>query len=312
MSMAYGFSEYGGPETQQFFDVPVPSPGPGQLLVAVHAAGVNPADWKVRAGTRKDTVPVTLPAVLGREVAGVVADVGPRVTGFAVGDAVFGATATGFGGYTEYTLVNTAAAAHKPDAVSFADAATLPVAAGTAYDALTTLDPAPGSRLLVVGAGGGVGVAALQLAAARDVTVIGVASEGKREVVESLGATWVASGNGLAERVPGPVDAVFDLVGGAALAEAARLVTDPAAIISIGDPLAARDLGGSGVERRRTSAVFAEVAALVADGTLDPRVAHRFPFAHAGDALATVESGHTSGKVVIEFGERVWLSPGPR
>lgn len=302
MSMAYGFSEYGGPETQQFFDVPVPSPGPGQLLVAVHAAGVNPADWKVRAGTRKDTVPVTLPAVLGREVAGVVADVGPRVTEFAVGDAVFGATATGFGGYTGYTLVNTAAAAHKPDAVSFADAATLPVAAGTAYDALTTLDLAPGSRLLVVGAGGGVGVAALQLAAARDVTVIGVASEGKREVVESLGATWVASGDGLAERVPGPVDAVFDLVGGAALAEAARVVTDPAAIISVGDPLAARDLGGSGVDRRRTSAVFAEVAALVADGTLDPRVAHRFPFAHAGDALATVESGHTSGKVVIEFG----------
>ncbi len=179
MSMAYGFSEYGGPETQQFFDVPVPSPGPGQLLVAVHAAGVNPADWKVRAGTRKDTVPVTLPAVLGREVAGVVADVGPRVTGFAVGDAVFGATATGFGGYTEYTLVNTASAAHKPEPVSFADAATLPVAAGTAYDALTTLDLAPGSRLLVVGAGGGVGVAALQLAAAWDVTVIGVASESK-------------------------------------------------------------------------------------------------------------------------------------
>jgi NADPH:quinone reductase-like Zn-dependent oxidoreductase len=300
--MAYGFSEYGGPETQQFFDVPVPSPGPGQLLVAVHAAGVNPADWKVRAGTRKDTVPVTLPAVLGREVSGVVAEVGPRVTDFAVGDAVFGATATGFGGYTGHTLVNAASAAHKPDTVSFADAATLPVAAGTAYDALTTLDLPAGSRLLVVGAGGGVGVAALQLAAARNVAVIGVASDSKREVVEALGATWVASGPGLVDRVPGPVDAVFDLVGGDALADAARVVTDPAAIISVGDPLAARDLGGSGVERRRTTAVFTQVAALVADGTVDPRVAHRFPFAHAADALAMVESGHTSGKVVIEIG----------
>ncbi|WP_072688230.1 NADP-dependent oxidoreductase [Rhodococcus marinonascens] len=302
MSVAYGFSEYGGPETQQFFDCPAPAPGPGQLLVAVRAAGVNPADWKVREGTRRDTVPVILPAVLGREVAGVVAEVGLRVTKFAVGDPVFGATASGYGGYTDHTLVNTASAARKPPTVSFADAATLPVAAGTAYDAMNMLGLAPGARLLVVGAGGGVGVAALQLAAAREITVLGVASASKREVVESLGATWVASGIGLADRVSGQVDAVFDLVGGDALTEAAQTVANPAAIISIGDPLAARDLGGSGVERKRTSAVFAELAELVAAGTLDPRVAHRFSFERAGDALAVVESGHAGGKVVIEFG----------
>ncbi|MCQ4122038.1 NADP-dependent oxidoreductase [Rhodococcus tibetensis] len=302
MSTAYGFREYGSPGTQQFFDVHVPSPGAGQLQVAVHAAGVNPADWKVRAGTRKDTVPITLPAVLGREVAGVVTAVGPRVTEFAVGDAVFGATATGYGGYAEHTMLNASSTAHKPESVSFADAATLPVAAGTAYDAMAMLNLPAGSRLLVIGAGGGVGVAALQLAAARGITVLGVASRSKREVVESLGAEWVESGAELTTRISEPVDAVFDLVGGSALADAAGLAREPASIISIGDPLAARDLGGSGVERRRTTAAFTELAALVATGVLDPRVTHRFPLTQAGEALATVESGHTAGKVVIEVG----------
>ena len=103
MTTAYGFTEYGGPDTQSYFDVTLPPPGAGQLLVSVRAAGVNPADWKVRAGTRKDTVPVTLPAVLGREVSGVVIGVGPRVTEFEVGDEVFGATATGFGGWRRWS-----------------------------------------------------------------------------------------------------------------------------------------------------------------------------------------------------------------
>ncbi|KLL94822.1 NADPH:quinone reductase, partial [Rhodococcus sp. IITR03] len=114
MARAYGFVEYGGPETQQLFDTPVPSPGPGQLLVAVRAAGVNPADWKVRSGRRTGSVTVHFPAVLGREVAGVVEASGPD-TGFRPGDAVFGATAEGYGGYAEYTLVDRAAAALVPE-----------------------------------------------------------------------------------------------------------------------------------------------------------------------------------------------------
>ncbi|MER2208341.1 MAG: alcohol dehydrogenase catalytic domain-containing protein, partial [Rhodococcus sp. (in: high G+C Gram-positive bacteria)] len=145
MTTAYGFTEYGGPDTQSYFDVTLPPPGAGQLLVSVRAAGVNPADWKVRAGTRKDTVPVTLPAVLGREVSGVVIGVGPRVTEFEVGDEVFGATATGFGGYAESTMLNVSSTAHKPPAVSWADAAVLTVAAGTAYDALHGLGLKPGA-----------------------------------------------------------------------------------------------------------------------------------------------------------------------
>lgn len=306
MTTAYGFTEYGGPDTQSYFDVTLPPPGAGQLLVSVRAAGVNPADWKVRAGTRKDTVPVTLPAVLGREVSGVVIGVGPRVTEFEVGDEVFGATATGFGGYAASTLLNVSSAAHKPPTVSWADAAVLTVAAGTAYDALHDLGLKPGATLLLLGAGGGVGRSTIALALARSINVIGVASESKRTAIEEAGARWVASGDGFADDVsalsPVGVDAVFDLVGRDTLTRGAELARPDAPILSIADPLAASRLGGGGVERRRTTAVFTEVAALVADGTLDPSVSGRYPFSRAGEALAAVEDGHAAGKVVIEFG----------
>ena len=302
MPLAYGFAEYGGPETQQFLDPDFPVPGPGQLLVAVHAAGVNPADWKVRAGTRKDTVPVTLPAVLGREVSGVVTAVGDRVDGFAIGDAVFGATATGFGGYAEYTLLNAHSAARKPEPVSFAAAATVPVALGTAFDIVDALAITDEDTVLVIGAGGGVGSAATQLARARGATVLGVASAGKRDLVEGNGATWIESGDDAADRVSGAaasgITAIVDLVGGATL-RAFAAAAPGARIVSVAGPAGAAELGGSGVERRRTTEVFAAVAALVADGTVDPHVERTFPLREAGAALAVVEGGHARGKVVI-------------
>ena len=305
MVLSYGFTEYGGPATQSFFDVSLPPPGAGQIVVSVRAAGVNPADWKVRAGTRKDTVPVTLPAVLGREVSGVVTAVGPRVTEFEVGDEVFGSTATGFGGYTEATVLNASQAAHKPSSVSWADAAVIPVACGTAYDALHDLGLAAGATLLVLGAGGGVGTSTLALARARGITVLGVASESKQAAVEATGSLWVDSGDLWADAVaalaPSGVDGVFDLVGGETLQQGAALRRPGAPLISVADPVAATALGGSGVERRRTTAVFSAVAELVADGSLDPAVGQRFSFEQAGSALAAVESGHSAGKVVIEF-----------
>ncbi|MGG7104394.1 NADP-dependent oxidoreductase [Rhodococcus sp. 24CO] len=310
MVLAYGFTEYGGPQTQSFFDLSLPPPGAGQIVVSVRAAGVNPADWKVRAGTRKDTVPVTLPAVLGREVSGVVTSVGPRVTEFEVGDEVFGSTATGFGGYTETTVLNASQAAHKPAAVSWADAAVIPVACGTAYDALHDLGldtsaTDTGATLLVLGAGGGVGTSTLALARARGITVLGVASAAKHDAVEATGSLWVDSGDLWADAVaalaPSGVNGVFDLVGGETLQRAASLRRPGAPLISIADPVAATELGGSGVERRRTTAVFTAVAELVAGGSLDPAVRQRFPFERSGSALAAVESGHSAGKVVIEF-----------
>src|SRR5271156_4005563 len=159
---AYGFSEYGGIETQAFLDLPTPTPGPGQLLVAVRTAGVNPVDWKFRSGFLRDFAPLELPAVFGQEVSGVVEQLGPEIEGLSVGDEVFGLVATG--GYSQYALVLSQTAALKPAEVSYVDAATLAVAAATAYDGIEQLRLGPTDTVLINGAGGGVGIVAAQLA----------------------------------------------------------------------------------------------------------------------------------------------------
>lgn len=301
---AYGFNEYGGPESLGVLELPAPAAGPGELVVAVHAAGVNPVDWKYRAGILRDFVPLELPAVFGSEVAGVVEQVGPGVAGFAVGDEVLGTPAAGAGGYAELTRIPAAAATKKPATVSFVEAATLPVAAATAYDAVVQLGLEPGSTVLINGAGGGIGVVATQLARRRGATVIGIASEAKRSFVESHGATAVAYGDGVAERVravaPQGVDAILDVVGGDPLRAVAGLLPDGARLVTTADPVTAAQFGGAAVQRDQSGAALAEVAGLVADGTLTVHVDHIFPLEQAGDALALVEAGHARGKVVIQ------------
>jgi NADPH:quinone reductase-like Zn-dependent oxidoreductase len=303
MPKAYVFTRHGGPEAEALIEQDVPVPGPGELLVAVRAAGVNPVDWKLRTGyIRPGSELKPFPTVFGSEAAGVVEGIGPDVEGFAIGDEVFGNPVTG--GYAEYTLLPVAVTAHKPDGLSFTDAAVLPVAAATAYDGVRQLGLAPGSTLLVTGAGGGVGAAAVQLARHAGIHVIGVAGAAKRDFVESLGAVHVASGPDLADRVraaaPRGPDAVFDLVGGDTLRAVAPLLADPAALISAGDKPLAVELGGAAVERARNAAVLDEVAKLVVTGALRTHVNRAFPLTGAGDALRAVESGHTLGKIVIE------------
>lgn len=302
----WGFTAYGGPEHESILEVPVPRPGPGELLVRVRAAGVNPADWKLRSGARSAVIPVDLPAVLGREVAGTVERIGQDVAAFAVGDEVFGGTVGSVGAWAELALVPASFAAHRPAAVAPVDAAVLPVAAGTAHDALAGLGLPPGSTLLVNGAGGGVGVAAVQLARARGLTVIGTAGPAKHGLLASFGAVPVAYGDGVVERVravaPAGVDAVFDLVGGGALRTVAELLADRTRLVTVADRPLAVELGGGGVERDRSAAVLAELARLVADGALDPHVTDVRPLEEAGAALAVVEGGHAVGKVALRIG----------
>ncbi|MEV0702268.1 NADP-dependent oxidoreductase [Saccharopolyspora sp. NPDC050389] len=296
---AYGFSEAGGPEKETFLDVPVPDPGPGELLVRVRAAGVNPGDWRLREGSYG----VAGPAVLGREVAGTVTALGPGVEGFSVGDEVFGGCPGMVGGWAEQALVTASFSAHRPDAVSPEAAAVLPVAAGTAHDALENLGLAAGETLLVNGAGGGVGIPVVQLARARGINVVGVASPAKHELVAGFGAVPVAYGDGVLDRVraaaPGGIDAVFDLVGGEALRTVAGLVADRSKLRSVADKPLARELGGGEVERDRSSAVLTGLARLVASKALDPHVTQIRPLDEAGDALAQVENGHVVGKIVL-------------
>ncbi|MEW2251062.1 NADP-dependent oxidoreductase [Streptomyces sp. NPDC058733] len=304
MPKAYVFTRYGGPETEALIDVDRPRPGPGQVLVAVRAAGVNPVDWKLRGGYRRPgEAERDFPAYFGNEVAGVVEETGEGVEGFAAGDEVFGRPV--LGGWSQYALLSVDLIARKPDAVSFAQAATLPVAAATAYDGLRQLALPPGATVLVTGAGGGVGVAAVQIARAFGLRVAGVASEGKKDLVESLGAVHVPSGPGWTDRAraltPDGIDGIYDLVGGEVLTEAASLRTGGAALVTAAAPPGeAERLGGARVARAYDNAVLEQVADLVARGDLDPLVTRTFPLEQAGDALRAVEEGHARGKIVIE------------
>ncbi len=296
---AYGFTDNGGPETQTVLDLPTPEPGPSELLVAVHAAGVNPVDVKIRRGAFGPAA--DLPAVLGREVAGVVEQVGQDVDGFAPGDHVFGSVATGSGGFAEHAVLTAAATVKKPAGVSFEAAATLPVAGATGYDAVAQLGLGSGQTLLIVGIGGGVGVVAAQLARDAGVMVVGTASESKRELVESMDATLVVYGDGVADRVreilPDGVDGILDLIGGDALRAVAGL---GGRIVSTADPDTAAEFGGEYVRHPDTPATLTALAELVAAGKVDPHVEDVLPLEEAGAAIAAIEQGHPRGKVVVQ------------
>lgn len=304
MVKAFGYRSNGTADVQEFLELEMPIPLAADLLVQVRAAGVNPVDWKIRSGAYGTTSPDKLPTVFGFEASGVVRAVGRDVEGFAVGDEVFGRAASGSGTWSEYTLLAADGTAHKPPHVSFNDAATLPIAGATAYDGVTQLELKSGETLLINGASAGVGVAAAQIARDLGINVIGTSSEAKRALVESLGATFVAYGDGVADRIrellPDGVDGIFDLAGGDGLRAVADLVADKTKLISAADGATAAELGGHLIVRDYDRGVLDVLAAMVADGKLDPHVEDVVPLDKAADALAAVEGGHAKGKVVIE------------
>jgi NADPH:quinone reductase-like Zn-dependent oxidoreductase len=301
MSKVYVFNRYGGPEGQELVDRPIPRPGPGELGVEVLAAAVNPVDWKLRSGQLGEDQ--ELPAAMGREVAGIVSAIGNGVDGFAVGDEILGAVAPGHGGFAEHTIVKATEAVAKPEEITFADAATIPVAGATAYDGTHQIELEAGQTLLILGVGGGVGLMAAQIGKVHEFTVIGTGSESKRDIVESTGAIFVPYGDGLVSRLreitPDGVDLILDLVGGDALREAAELATDPSRIISAADPATAIELGGSSLNR--STEATAKITDVIKYGLVDPHVSARFPLERAGEAIAAVESGHATGKVIVEM-----------
>ena len=296
---AYGFTDTGGPDNQAFLEVPIPEPGQDELLVRVRAAAVNPGDWRVREGSYGHRGPT----VLGREVAGTVVACGTGVAGFAIGEEVFGGCPQMVGGWAEQALTIASFTAHRPDELRPEMAAALPVAAGTAFDALRRFDLAEGSTLVINGAGGGVGIPAIQLAKARGLRVIGVAGPAKHDLVAGFGAMPVAYGAGVVERVracaPEGVDAVLDMAGGDSLRAVAGLLENPSLLTSIADKALAVQLGGFELVRDRSTAVLSELVLLVLDGKLDPYVTDVRPLSAAAAALAIVEGGHATGKIVL-------------
>jgi NADPH:quinone reductase-like Zn-dependent oxidoreductase len=303
VSKAYGFDSYGGPETETWFDRPVPVPGPSELVIEVRAIGVNPVDYKIRDGAMADPAATPeFPMVLGVEAAGVVLTTGSDVDSFTKGDEVMGKAAPGHGTYAEHAVMLASSCINKPPQLSFAAAAVIPVAGTTAWEALDALNLSAGETLLINGIGGGVGVIAAQLARDRDVAVFGVGSEAKREITETIGATLIPYDAGsvvdqVRALLPDGVDALFDVVGGDALREVAVLAADPARIVSVVDP-GVQELGGTLLVSTGSGA--AAVAELITAGKVDPKILQTVPFDEAPQALRGIESGHALGKVVIE------------
>ena len=308
MVKAARFSRFGGPEVLEIVDLPDPHPGPGQVRIAVRAAGVNPSDWKKREGLMDPELPQTM----GYEAAGVVDELGEGVADVAVGDRVFGLSAEGS---AQAELAVLSFYAPVPPSLDFPGAAALPAAIETATRALDQLDVGAGagrgSTLLINGASGSVGSAAVQLAVARGARVIGTASPANHDYLRSLGAEPVAYGQGLAGRVralaPDGVDAALDVAGSGVLPELIELAGGPEHVVTIADFGGAREHGvrfSSGDAGRAVHAL-GEIGELIESGRFSLPVARTFPLAEIAQAHRVGEDGHVRGKLVLVVG------PGP-
>lgn len=302
-------NEFGDVDVLLFQDVPDPLVGRDQILVRNKAIGVNPVDWKTRAGYLKNDLPHYFPLTIGWDAAGEVVSVGSAVEGFAPGDEVMGYLRKDYiqhGTYAELTAAPDRGLAHKPAGIDFAQAAALPLAGLTALQALKAVNVGKGDTVLVHAASGGVGHLAVQIARELGATkIIGTASERNRDFVQSLGAQPIPYGAGLREALAeavdgdGKVDAVIDLVGGEALEISPTLVHDPTRHVSIVDSKAVHDQGGKYVFVKPNVEQLSWLGKLAADGRLHVEIQQSFPLAQAADAHRLLEQGHTRGKLVL-------------
>ncbi|GAA2804244.1 NADP-dependent oxidoreductase [Kitasatospora sp. CM 4170] len=303
---AITYRGYGGPDVLEYGDVPEPKLGPDSVLVRVAAASVNPVDWKIQAGYLDGVLDVVFPVIPGWDVAGVVEQVGVGVTEFAPGDEVMGYVREDMvrrGTFAEYVAAPVRTLARKPAALDFAQAAGLPLAGLTAYQALTrALEVKPGETVLVHAAAGGVGSLAVQIAVALGARVIGTASERNHDFLRGLGAEPVVYGDGLADRVralaPEGVDAVLDLIGGEALQLSPALLAEGGRLASIADG-SVLALGGRYVFVRPDTADLTALAELADGGRLTVEVAATFPLEQTAEAHRLNAAGHTRGKIVV-------------
>jgi NADPH:quinone reductase-like Zn-dependent oxidoreductase len=301
MMKAVRFSRFGGPEVLEIVDLPDPHPGPGQVRIAVRAVGVNPSDWKKRKGLM-DT---ELPQTMGYEAAGVVDELGEGVADAAVGDRVFGFSAEGAAA-AELAVLSYYAPI--PPSLDFAGAAALPAAVETATRALDQLGVGSGSTLLINGASGSVGSAAVQLAVVRGARVIGTASPANHEYLRSLGAEPVAYGEGVVERVrvlaPDGVDVALDVAGSGVLPELIELAGGAEHVVTIADFGGAQEHGVrfSRGDAGRAVHALGEISELIESGRFALPVAQTFPLAEVAEAHRVSEQGHVRGKLVLLVG----------
>ena len=299
--------DYGGPEQLRIDTIPRPTPAAGEVLVEVHAASVNPIDWKLREGLARNWWPLDLPAVPGRDGAGVVVAVGSGVTDLACGDAVVVMieNRSSQGTYAEYVAAKRTDVARKPEKLSFAEAAAYPLVAVTAFNAVDTARVKSGDRVLVHGGAGGVGSMAVQIAKARGAHVTTTASARNAGFVKSIGADAAIDYRAVKfEDAIDDVDAVIDAVGGETTPRSVAVVKRGGRLVSVAGGVSAaacRDAGIEclGADAGNAAKALPEIGRLIDAGQLAVSVEKTFPLAEAAAAQEQNRAGHTRGKLVV-------------
>lgn len=305
MPYAAVLTGYGPPDVLAWSPVAMPEPGPGQIRIRVHAAGVGPTDLKIRRGDLRQAFPLPPSAVLGFEAAGTVDAIGPAVTGIQAGQEV-AALLPALGGYGQYALASSWTA--KPAGVSWADAAALPASAEAAVGTLRQLRVASGETLLILGGGGSVGLIATQLALAEGARVISATGARDSDLARELGAIPVRYGPELLAQVyahahAGKVDAVLDAAGKGGLGDAISLTGGAARVITLADEHAA-DFGVamSAPTPDRAPDALDQTMPLLASGKLRLRLQRLLPMKDAAQAHALLETGQVHEKLILTAG----------
>jgi NADPH:quinone reductase-like Zn-dependent oxidoreductase len=301
---------YGGPEVLKYEDAPRPQPQAGEVLIRVHAAGVNPIDWKVREGHMKDFWPHTFPLILGWDLSGVVEELGPAPAGagrFKKGDEVYGLPdPTRGGAYADYIVVRESELALKPNSLHHIRAAAVPLAALTAWQSLfDTAQLQPGQRVLIHAGGGGVGHFAVQLAKWKGAYVFATASTKNQDLLRKLGVDEpIDYTQQRFENVARNIDAVLDTIGGETQERSWQVLKKGGALLSVVQPPSAekaKELGvrAAFVASHPNGAQLAEIAKLIDSGKLAPITDRILPLSEARRAHELSQSGHTRGKIVL-------------
>jgi NADPH:quinone reductase-like Zn-dependent oxidoreductase len=305
-------NEFGGAVT--LMDLPVPEIGADEVLIRVRATGVNPFDWKVANGVQKGKKEHRFPLILGFDAAGVVERIGANVSGLIEGDEVYGYLSKpvrGEGTYAEYVGAPAAIVAKKPETVGFAEAAALPMPALTAMDLVDAVDLGEGKTVLIVGATGGVGSYAVQLAARHAARVIATARQANGAFVRELGATEAIdhTREDLVETVraahPDGIEAIVDVVSDAeVLSRVAGLVKEGGRIASSVyaadvESLAQRGIKAANIAMQPSARRLEELSRMVDTGEISVRLERTFPLEKAREALEESRSGHVRGKIVL-------------
>jgi NADPH:quinone reductase-like Zn-dependent oxidoreductase len=304
MPRAVRFDRYGGVDVLNVVDVERPVPGPGQVLVRVKAAGMNPGEASIREGRMHDRWPATFPSGQGSDLAGVVEELGPGVDEFAVGDEVLGFTHER-SSHAELVAVAVDQLTRRPAGVSWEAAGALFVAGTTAYAAVRAVGVSAGDTVVVSGAAGGVGSLTVQLAAHAGATVIGLAGERNHQWLRDHGVVPVTYGEGVADRIreasDGRVDAFIDTFGSGYVALAIELGVAPDRIDTIIDWAAAQKYGAKteGTAAAASAGVLAELAELIDRGELEVPIAKAYALEDVRDAFRALEQRHTRGKIVL-------------